>query len=381
MPPSALARTWSASSVASDETSLSFDDNTIVPDTPSTGNTSDGGSSAKRTRKRFTNPQIIALEQVFHQSSHPTREQREAVAKETGLELRSVTIWFQNKRQTERKIALCYGPSFYKDQDIPQSPAPFPTTQTSAPSRAVPLSSNASYQRSIRHSIHAHRPQLSEHRRPSLDSVASRNERPQAPPKTPSRIRTYSTPSPHQSGATTSTAALWEHMPSSPLGPSSPERERVRDRELVDFGMTGGTKRTLEWACAAARISGRQDEDEDDTVVLSTSKADPRSQRASHTQSRPFGFIVADGHADMETLDFGGDTEDESEAHEAVTPSSSQSRVDMNARVKWAMGPGRKHDPRKERMAMTREMPMVRTSTHDEEMVNAALVLCGLGKR
>ena len=85
MPPHPLSRTSSASSVASDDTALSFDDNTVVPDTPSTGNVSDGSSSTKRTRKRFNNIQLTALEHVFHQTSHPTREQREAVARETGL--------------------------------------------------------------------------------------------------------------------------------------------------------------------------------------------------------------------------------------------------------------------------------------------------------
>lgn len=47
-------------------------------------------------------------------------------------------------------------------------------------------------------------------------------------------------------------------MPSSPLGPSSP-LITDRDRELIDFGLRkpGKTRPTLEWACAAARASNR----------------------------------------------------------------------------------------------------------------------------
>ncbi|KAH8094657.1 homeobox-domain-containing protein [Cristinia sonorae] len=380
MAPTPLSRTSSASSVASESTSTLPDDSTVVPSTPSTGHTSDGGNSTKRTRKRFTNPQIIALEQVFHQTSHPTREQREAVASATGLELRSVTVWFQNKRQTERKNLLCYGPNFGKEPDDP--PVVFPMAHGTSAARPPSLTSNASYQRSIRHSIHAHRPQLSSQRRPSLDSVASRCERPQARPKTPTRLRTYSSPDPNHLGGTSSTSALWENMPSSPLGPSSPEQER--DRELVDFGKGGRTKRTLEWACAAARISGRRDEDddEDDTIRVdpraSTSGgADPRGQ---HGMS---GFIVGSGHANMEALDFGGDTEDESEAHEAITPNSSQSLVRISSGTTWPPAPQHKHARVKVFTARKEETAevVIRTKTHDEETVNAALVLCGLGKR
>ncbi|THH30639.1 hypothetical protein EUX98_g3566 [Antrodiella citrinella] len=362
MPPAPLSRTSSAYSVASDETVLSMDDNTVVPNTPSTGHASDGGNSMKRTRKRFTNAQIIALEQVFHQTSHPTREQREAVAVETGLELRSVTIWFQNKRQTERKIALCYGPNF--------------VVQPAATTRAAPLATNASYQRSIRHSIHAHRPQVTTQCKPSLDSVASRHERPQVLPKTPTRVRTYSSPDPNYAG--TSMGALWENMPSSPVSPITPERERGRDIELVDFGKKGQgrTKRTLEWACAAARVSGRQDEPEDDA----------RTPVANASTKGHVGFMVDVRRPEMEGLDFGGDTEDESEAHEAITPSSSQSRmnVDPGAPQKKAVGSGRKLRSSRDvqnTKAKGAIQVMVRSGTHDEEMVNAALVLCGLGKR
>lgn len=38
-------------------------------------------ATSRRTRKRFTNVQLMMLENLFHQNSHPSREDREAVAK------------------------------------------------------------------------------------------------------------------------------------------------------------------------------------------------------------------------------------------------------------------------------------------------------------
>lgn len=38
-------------------------------------------SESKRTRKRFSHDQLIVLEQAYHSSSHPTREEREDIAR------------------------------------------------------------------------------------------------------------------------------------------------------------------------------------------------------------------------------------------------------------------------------------------------------------
>jgi hypothetical protein len=39
----------------------------------------------KRTRRRFTTAQLTMLEQLYHRVSHPTREQREEVAREADM--------------------------------------------------------------------------------------------------------------------------------------------------------------------------------------------------------------------------------------------------------------------------------------------------------
>ena len=65
----ALSRTSSVASVTSDDAA--------TPPVP--------GNEVKRTRKRFTQAQIVKLEQLFHETSHPTREQRENLANECEL--------------------------------------------------------------------------------------------------------------------------------------------------------------------------------------------------------------------------------------------------------------------------------------------------------
>lgn len=144
------------------------------------------------------------------------------------MEIKSVTIWFQNKRQTERRTTLASGrvppPVMINntrgDYQRSYSRVPSPVQSPSMSSSASSTSTSAS-------------------RRPSLDCVASRSEMPAPAPRTPSRRH-----NPH--------APLWENMPSSPVGPQfSPSA-----REYVEFGQDKRT-RTLEWACARRRLTGK----------------------------------------------------------------------------------------------------------------------------
>jgi homeobox domain-containing protein len=41
--------------------------------------------ATKRSRKRFTGTQLTMLEQLFHRTSHPSREERESLAQELDL--------------------------------------------------------------------------------------------------------------------------------------------------------------------------------------------------------------------------------------------------------------------------------------------------------
>jgi hypothetical protein len=57
----AISRSLSATSVSSEDT------------------------TGRRTRRRFTNAQLAKLEQLFHDTSHPTRDEREKLAAEGGM--------------------------------------------------------------------------------------------------------------------------------------------------------------------------------------------------------------------------------------------------------------------------------------------------------
>ncbi|KAJ7905027.1 homeodomain transcription factor [Mycena leptocephala] len=190
-------------------------------------------ATTRRTRKRFTNAQLMMLEQLFHENSHPSREQRESVARSANMEVKSVTIWFQNKRQTERRTTLASGrvppPVIINTSRGNYQRAPSPV-QSSSMVRSPSTASSASS---------ASTTSTSASKRPSLDCVASRSELRPPAPRTPSRRH-----NPH--------APLWENMPSSPLGPHfSPPA-----RDYVDFGNDQRT-RTLEWACARRRLVGK----------------------------------------------------------------------------------------------------------------------------
>ena len=51
---------------------------------------------SRRTRKRFTSVQLVMLEQLFHRTSHPTREQREAVAQVAGMYVPASSFCFRH---------------------------------------------------------------------------------------------------------------------------------------------------------------------------------------------------------------------------------------------------------------------------------------------
>jgi hypothetical protein len=119
-------------------------------------------------------------------------------------------------------------------------------------------------------------------------------------------------------------------MPSSPLAPASPPT-----RDLVDFV---GSGRTLEWACAAARLSGRRQE----------------AEAGAETEEEEMEAITPEG-----SLGAGDDVWNKR------TASPVQKRAHVVRNLKFA--------------------PMVvngkKSAIQDDDMMRAALVLCGLGKR
>ncbi|CCM02253.1 uncharacterized protein FIBRA_04336 [Fibroporia radiculosa] len=368
-----LLRTDSTSSISS----LGSD---VCPEVTGDADTRD--LSERRTRRRFTNAQLMMLEHLYRQTTHPTRVQRDDLAKEGNMELRSVTVWFQNKRQTDRRNrnaprkrandgSTSFGSSPFSDitgktihsvRERMPSPCSSQTEDSEStlissqrdPSRSPSPEDWPSPQRRLRKiaSLPSHKL--------CLDHVVSLCE-PRQPPRTPPRRSTaYSLVTPRRCGP-----AIWDTMPSSPPTPTC---DINKDRVIIDFGR-GRLKRmrTLEWACAAARVGGK----------------DKKREIAPDMTAESDGALM---------LDLGGDTDNEMEVHEVVTPTSGKACTPRLER-RWTDGMIRDADKenepiqadirlegsgRKECEGLTDDRSSERKNC-DQETMNAALVLCGLG--
>ncbi|KAH9081722.1 hypothetical protein EDB83DRAFT_2512573 [Lactarius deliciosus] len=53
-----------------------------------------------RSRHRMTGDKLETLDAFFRRNTHPSRKEKEAICKDLDIDLKTVTIWFQNKRQT-----------------------------------------------------------------------------------------------------------------------------------------------------------------------------------------------------------------------------------------------------------------------------------------
>jgi hypothetical protein len=184
------------------------------------------------------------------------------------------------------------------------------------PHPAYASSSRPVHSRSVSFSsVHIPRRRITPPRpRPSLDRVAARSESRLPPPRTPTK-------------PLNPRASLWDNMPSSPLAPASPPT-----RDLVDFV---GSGRTLEWACAAARLSGTRKEDEDETEEEEMEAVTPEGSLGGGDDP----WII-----------------------ESVLLAQKHGRVSRNLKPKPTVVSGK-------------------SVLQDDDMIRAALVLCGLGKR
>ncbi|KAM6498830.1 homeodomain transcription factor [Amanita muscaria] len=274
-----------------------------------------------RKRKRFTSAQLAMLETLFHRNSHPTREEREGVARTGAMEVKSVTIWFQNKRQTERRVALLNSTD---------------TGRSLVTTTALASTSNRT-----------HSPTFSTaSSRPSLDSVASRTELRTSTPHTPTRRRDLG-------------GNLWDNMPSSPIAsPISPPSE------YVEIAKNQRVRRTLEWACAAARVA----EKEGGTTGTSSSSSQSRKMR-TREQHRPHRRHSQRHRGKHTTTKADGDLTEE-EPDETVTPTGSWIKDDHRwvARSDGAV------------QVATPPAPKISPEAHDDDVMRAALALCGLGR-
>ena len=150
-------------------------------------------------------------------------------------ELKSVTNWFQNRRQTSRKKSHSSSENYPTKTCLPPSPA---------------------------HHRHRRSKMPLDRSKISLDRIATLSERPsltfqlnaQRSPLTPRKSNV-------QQKRLSSSSELWTHMLSSPAVPASaPDPEEVR---LAALASRAKTLCPLEWACLKARQKKWADEDVD----------------------------------------------------------------------------------------------------------------------
>ncbi|KAI0785047.1 hypothetical protein C8Q75DRAFT_777177 [Abortiporus biennis] len=238
-------------------------------------------------RRRLLPEQLEALQALYDETSHPTKEERAALAAELGMELKSVNVWYQNKRRSMKRQAAAWKPENDTASVISST-----STSSIITSRSV-LGRNSSF---------------------SLDCIASARERKDKtqirPPLTPKRNR-QSRPCSHSPDPN----HLWEYLPSSPTTapPSSPSRESTL---LSALPPNSKTMRSLEWACAKERASRKYKILEDDDDFFG-----PASMEIREVESMLF--------------DQGEDTEIEQD--EAITPENS---MEIWANVITPLRPG-----------------------------------------
>jgi len=68
-----------------------------------------GGTKRRGPRTTIKAKQLEILKIAFNQTPKPTRHIREQLAKDTGLPMRVIQVWFQNKRSKERRMKQLAG--------------------------------------------------------------------------------------------------------------------------------------------------------------------------------------------------------------------------------------------------------------------------------
>ncbi|KAH8099355.1 hypothetical protein BXZ70DRAFT_295006 [Cristinia sonorae] len=73
-------------------------------DTPATiDTTKTNDPKSKKPRHRMTNRQLEHLEALYQKATHPSRQEKETLANKVEMDMRTVTVWFQNRRQLAKK--------------------------------------------------------------------------------------------------------------------------------------------------------------------------------------------------------------------------------------------------------------------------------------
>jgi len=78
-------------------------EDSCVPDADDGGRVY-SGAGGKRPRTTISSQQLDALKRAYNDSCKPARQVRERLSAETGLDVRVVQVWFQNRRAKEKRL-------------------------------------------------------------------------------------------------------------------------------------------------------------------------------------------------------------------------------------------------------------------------------------
>uniref|UniRef100_A0A5K3ERU0 LIM/homeobox protein Lhx9 n=1 Tax=Mesocestoides corti TaxID=53468 RepID=A0A5K3ERU0_MESCO len=95
------------------------------------------GGGGKRGRTTLSQDQRAKLQRVFEDNPRPPRKVRETLAREFGLPVRVVQVWFQNQRAREKKLASCHLRDATSSQAHHPSPAGYVGPVDETPSSAA----------------------------------------------------------------------------------------------------------------------------------------------------------------------------------------------------------------------------------------------------
>jgi len=76
-----------------------------------------GGGGGKRPRTTISSQQLDALKRAYNDSCKPARQVRERLSAETGLDMRVVQVWFQNRRAKEKRLRKDVGRHHHHHHD------------------------------------------------------------------------------------------------------------------------------------------------------------------------------------------------------------------------------------------------------------------------
>ncbi|KAL1951492.1 hypothetical protein VTO73DRAFT_641 [Trametes versicolor] len=268
--------------------------------------------SEKRARHKMTEPQLQRLEALYRANTHPDRQAKEDVAKETGMPLKTVLIWFQNRRQDRRRSKAAAAskaaaqraeraqapkarkPSAAKARTSPGPPRKKPKITVTATPTATPISIAQVQDAARQPSSQATAPTVSSHADDLMDvdesspstAPTSVHEGTKQMPRVP---RSPSSSLDSSSSAGTGPDALWRFInvspPPPPPLPLPAPSQRGAGSARRPFGNLQGQQQhvarraDLEWACANSAFRRKHGQyvyrDEDDSEGESSGHEDP----------------------------------------------------------------------------------------------------------